>query len=220
MIQFKRGQTKTWKASKVILADGQPGYDKDKHKIKIGDGKSAWDKLPYASGLSEEDILSSEKDAKAHAKVDPENKTLFTYGTEAPDQNTVGQVYLQHYEAEPEADYVVSSGINGNWTYQKWKSGIARCWGNFELTTPIQLAIGSDLLYQSNNTLQKSYPITFEGVPSESATVQSPGSVVWLSASKGLNTQKKSAIYSLISPDKVTNTATYTIALKVEGFWR
>lgn len=29
----------------------------------------------------------------------------------------------------PAADYVVEQGTSGNWTYRKWNSGIAECWG-------------------------------------------------------------------------------------------
>jgi hypothetical protein len=56
MIQFKRGSTASWRKNKVKLAAGQPGYDKDKHKLKIGDGESTWAELPYISGLSNEEI--------------------------------------------------------------------------------------------------------------------------------------------------------------------
>jgi hypothetical protein len=221
MIQFRRGKTKNWRNSATPLADGQPGYDRDKHKIKIGDGKTKWKELPYASGLSSEEILSSEADAKVKNKLDREDTTIITYGTDAPDKNTIGQVYLQHYEAAPETDYIVSTGINKGWAYQKFKSGIAKCCGTFELTTQLQVAIGSDLLYQSNNSLKEiEYPFTFKEKPSEVATVQSPGNLVWLAASKGLNTTKRSATYSIIGVDKEANAAKYYISLQVEGLWK
>ena len=38
MIQIKRGTTKNWRKYNLRLLAGQPGYDKDKQKIKIGDG--------------------------------------------------------------------------------------------------------------------------------------------------------------------------------------
>ena len=149
------------------------------------------------------------------------SRTIITYGTEALTDNTVGKVYLQHFEADPEVDYVVSAGISNGWTYKKWNSGIAECCGTFGLTTPIQLAIGSDLLYQSNTSLPSiAYPFAFTEKPSEVATVQSPGTLVWVASAKGLNTTSTSASYSLISPDKAANTATYTITLKAEGFWK
>lgn len=28
------------------------------------------------------------------------------------------------------SDYVVANGVNGIWTYRKWNSGVAECWGN------------------------------------------------------------------------------------------
>lgn len=216
MIQFRRGSTKAWKDKKTpILAAGQPGYDKEKHIIKVGDGEKSWEDLPSACGLDAKEILSSEADAKKD-KTD----TLFTYGEAAPDKNTAGQVYLQYYDSEPEADYIVSSGINKGWTYQKWKSGMARCCGTFDLTTTIQ-SIVSDSLYQSDSVLSEiAYPFTFNEIPSESASLRSPGTLVWLGAAKKMNTETHSATYSIISPDKAINTTTYKVTLQVEGFWR
>lgn len=221
MIQFKRGSKKSWLGLMKPLADGQPGYDRDKHKIKIGNGKDLWEKLPYASGLSEEEILCEESKAKDKNKLDSEDKALFTYGTESPNRNTIGQVYLQYYDTDPETDYVVSSGISGIWTYQKWKSGIAKCFGTIELTTNIQTSLGDGALYQNNIAMtEQDYPFSFKEIPSESASIQSPGALVWLASAKGLNTKKQSAVYSIISPDKSTNIATYRITLNVEGFWK
>ena len=225
MIQFKRGSTESWKKLKKPLAAGQPGYDKDKHKIKVGDGTKLWDKLPYVS-ISEEEVLDSEKNARARLAQDPESLTIMTYGTESPDKNTVGKLYLQYYEAEPEADYIVSAGIDDGWSYQKWKSGIARCFKTFNFTTTIQTAIGTAGLYKNSTEIgELKYPFNFivknnKLYPSESVSISSPGGIVWIAAGKGLNTTKHSASYSIISPDKLTNNITYKITIKVEGFWR
>jgi uncharacterized protein YktA (UPF0223 family) len=219
MIQFRRGTTKSWRNTKTKLASGQPGYDKDKHKIKIGDGSSDWEKLPYASGLSAEEILDSEKNAKSKVTADTENKTIITYGTEAPDKNTVGQLYLQQYDSEPEADYVVKSGVDGNWTYQKWKSGIATCWCTIKLSTSIQNTFDDIELFYDNKVQSIKYPFAFKEVPSEVATLQSPGWIVWL-ANKSKNTKNTSGVYTIVSPDKQSTNADYIISLQVEGLWR
>ena len=220
MIQLKRGSTRSWLTNRKPLAAGQPGYDKNKHKIKIGDGESLWGTLPYASGLAAEEILNSEAAAKIRYNLDHEDGTVITYGTEDPDQNTVGQLYLQYYDAEPETDYIVSYGTDGIWTYQKWRSGIAKCWGTLSVGTTIQTAFEGVALYSDNNVISKvNYPFTFKTVPSENATVQSPGGIVWL-ASKGKNSKTQSGTYKLISTDKQTNGTTYGISLSVEGFWR
>lgn len=229
MIQIKRGATASWKKQKQPLAAGQPGYDKDKHKLKIGDGEKSWDELPYAGGPSSEEILSSETEAKlrrsAATSLSPlsalfDSPAIITYGTESPDENTVGQLYLQCYDAEPETDYIVESGINSGWSYQKWKSGLASCSKVFDVTTSIQTSVDGDL-YQNTSTIDvQDYPFSFKEIPCEIATIQSPGGLVWLAASTKLNTKKKSASYSLISKDKLFDSATYRISLKVEGFWR
>ena len=219
MIQIRRGKTASWKSLKTPLAAGQPGYDKDKHKIKIGDGKTLWEKLPYAGGVSEDEILDSETHAKQRLATDPESLAIITYGPGSPDKRTVGQLYLQYYDTEPEADYVIDAGIDRGWRYQIWKSGFASCVKTFEISTSVQTAIGDSGLYQNSTALEKqSYPITFKDTPSEVATIQSPAGVVWLASAKGYNTTTKSALYNIISADKLKDKATYRISIKVEGY--
>lgn len=227
MIQFKRGKTDSWRKQKKPLAAGQPGYDKDKHKIKIGDGEKSWAELPYASGLSSEEILSSEKEAKARRKaailLNPlsalfDSPAIITYGEEGPDKNTVGQLYLQTFDDEPEVDYIISSGRDGVWTYQIWKSGIAKCWGNIKLTTTIQSAFDKEYLYCDESAMKRmTYPIPFTEAPSETATLKSSdGMIAWLANRSG-NTAKTTGLYNIISPDKHNN-KTYYIALDVKGY--
>ena len=219
MIQIKRGKTENWRKNKVKLASGQPGYDKDKHKLKIGDGKTLWKDLPYASGLSAGEILCSEKDAKRNLQLDPENKTIITYGTEDPNKDTVGQIYMQYYDSEPEVDYVVSYGIDGIWTYRKWHSGVAECWGTLEVATTIQNTFENKVLYFNNKEITcVDYPITFEKIPCETASVQSASNIVWL-AGKTKNTKNKTGEYVLISPYHYDN-AKYKITMHVIGFWK
>ena len=47
IIQIKRGNAKDWEKSNTILDDGELGWDKTQNKLKIGDGKTPWKKLPY-----------------------------------------------------------------------------------------------------------------------------------------------------------------------------
>lgn len=44
-------------------------------------------------------------------------------------------------------DYVVEEGTSGIWTYRKWNSGIAECWGEYPLAYTSFLAWGSALYY-------------------------------------------------------------------------
>lgn len=216
MIQFKRGSTTNWRGAKEKLASGQPGYDKNKHKIKVGDGETLWPDLPYATGLFAEEILDSETNAKSKKSNDAEELTLITYGTGIPNDDTIGQIYLQQI-TEPEVDYVIESSTDGIWTYQKWKSGIAKCWCNYSFTTTVQEHL--ELFCRSTSIGGINYPLKFVYVPTEIATIQSSGGQVLL-ANSSANTTETSGSYSIISLAGEIGNASYRISLQVEGFWR
>lgn len=240
MIQFKRGKTKTWFDNKEPLAAGQPGYNTELNKLKIGNGEASWAELPYVGGVSADEILAPESEAKERFKkldaifnsfkklvgidTSKDKVALITYGTENPDKNTVGQLYLQYYDAAPETDYVIEYGINNGWTYQKWQSGIAKCWGIFELTTTVQKKFDNEVLYYSNKVFKDiQYPFALKTqnglLPYESATLQSAGELVWL-ASCGKNTDKASGSYKVISPISITDSKTFYIMLSIAGRWK
>lgn len=244
MIQFKRGKTREWIAKMnhmEKLAPGQPGYDTDRRKMKIGDGKKTWIELPYAGGLNAEEILDSEKNAKnrfsAFDKLlvglgnligldfSNDKVAIMTYGEEYPDEHTVGQLYLQHYDAEPEADYIVDYGNADGWTFQKWYSGIAKCWRTFEIRTRITNEHETTRLFYANNVLDnQNYPFTFvntSGPPTETASLKSFGGIVWLGSNNAeSDVYNKSSAYSLISFDRQANESNYLITIEVSGYWR
>lgn len=71
------------------------------------------------------------------------------------------------------SDYVVAKGTSGIWTYLKFKSGYAVCWGRQSFTTGNFVAWGS--LYESSNYAQVNYPFTFAAVPYEIAAIHLVG---------------------------------------------
>ena len=222
MIQFKRGTSDNWKKQKEPLADGQPGYDKTKHKIKVGDGKSLWNKLPYAS-ISEEEVLDSEVNAKIRLALDPESLAIMTYGTEKPDKDTIGKLYLQYYDTDPEADHIIEMGSNGIWTYRKWRSGLAECWGTYVHETALKEPFSAGTLYSNTDqlpTIEYPHQIKFDPStrPCESATIQSTGIAVWL-VSTSLNTAKKTAAYYIIGAQEEAEESNYYITFNVKGRW-
>ena len=54
MLQFMRGNSDSVSISNPVLAAGQPFYELDSHKLKIGDGSSNYSDLPYVAGGSSE----------------------------------------------------------------------------------------------------------------------------------------------------------------------
>ena len=228
MIQFKRGRASSWFTQTKPLADGQPGYDKDRKKLKIGDGETAWNLLPDASGLRAEEILASEAEAKtraaAQAAFNPlgalingifnkEDRTIITYGTDFPSKETVGQVYLQHYEAEPETEYIVSSGKQGIWDYQVWSSGKARCTGTLTFESNLAEVLDKSGLFthDDSKSIGANYPFTFLSTPHEHASVQSTSpALVWL-GNYSRNTASKTGAYKVISPNTQANKKYYVV---------
>ena len=61
-IQLKRASQQYWNDTDPILETGEPGYNTDNKSFKIGDGQTAWSKLPYQQETSENYILNSSFD--------------------------------------------------------------------------------------------------------------------------------------------------------------
>lgn len=53
--QLRRGLESVWKRNNPLLAAGEPGYELDTYKVKIGDGVSLWNDLPY---IGEQNIVN------------------------------------------------------------------------------------------------------------------------------------------------------------------
>ena len=45
--RLKRGLAAKWQELNLILDPGEPGFELDTYRLKIGDGKTAWNDLPY-----------------------------------------------------------------------------------------------------------------------------------------------------------------------------
>lgn len=49
---LKRGTAARWAEVNPILEQGEPGFVYDQNKLKIGDGVTAWNDLPYIDGAT------------------------------------------------------------------------------------------------------------------------------------------------------------------------
>lgn len=48
-IKLRRGNSTDWTSQNIVLASGEPGYEIDTGRLKIGNGTTQWDSLQYAS---------------------------------------------------------------------------------------------------------------------------------------------------------------------------
>lgn len=53
--QFKRGTAQRWVEVNPILKQGEPGFEYDTGKLKIGDGFTPWLALPYINDVKVDD---------------------------------------------------------------------------------------------------------------------------------------------------------------------
>lgn len=47
-IQMRRKTSSEWIMSRYVPLNGEPCFESDSYRYKIGDGISTWDELPYA----------------------------------------------------------------------------------------------------------------------------------------------------------------------------
>ena len=66
LIQFKRGLASKWAQKNLVLDSGEPGYEEDTGKFKLGDGIRTWNQLPYAGGQIEGLLATVEEINRLH----------------------------------------------------------------------------------------------------------------------------------------------------------
>lgn len=97
-------------------------------------------------------------------------------------------------------DYIVDFGTQGFWTYRKWASGIAECWGETTSTNYSVNDAWSGWCYGSLS--RRDYPISFVSTPIETMSHNLVG------ASSG---NPYSSVVGCIKPATATQTGQYEV---------
>lgn len=58
-IQMRRGTASQWSTANTVLLAGEQGYETDTRRIKIGDGTTAWNSLPYFNNIQTNEETAS-----------------------------------------------------------------------------------------------------------------------------------------------------------------
>lgn len=75
-IQLRRGKAVFWADENPVLHPGEPGYETDTRRLKIGDGVTFWNELDYFGTLpsdgpvSDAALLAHIQSAKPHPVYD------------------------------------------------------------------------------------------------------------------------------------------------------
>ena len=118
-------------------------------------------------------------------------------------------------------DFVVEEGTKGIWTYRKWNSGIAECWGTSSVTSTFNKTWGA--LYVCEPTERQDYPFTFVARPVETVTMRNKGVGCFYyaeSGNKGMNTTTQTAVYCATRPTSTVEQFVFYVDYHVSGRWK
>ena len=119
-------------------------------------------------------------------------------------------------------DVVVESGTSGIWTYKKYASGEAECWGRVEVTVNVTSAWGS--LYTSGGVaaLDVAFPFTFADIPIVNTTLSGNSSGGFLMVTgnvAGGTTTTRTGYYEICRGSTISN-GKFIVNYQVKGRWR
>ena len=121
-----------------------------------------------------------------------------------------------------EADYIVERGTDGMWTYEKWASGKAVCWGkkNYGDIKISNEWGGADKLYESAEFSQ-SYPTgLFIGMPDTlHIDVMSTDGGAMIERGYGRHDESKTCVFCLVRPSSLTLSQVY-MSFYAIGKWK
>ena len=93
-IRLRRDSAATWTSVNPVLASGEPGFELNTGKLKIGDGSTAWSGLSYLSGSSGSEINVSSPSAISTSQnnYDPGSGDVLRLSASASGVNITGLV--------------------------------------------------------------------------------------------------------------------------------
>ena len=112
-----------------------------------------------------------------------------------------------------EADFVIYQGTSGIWTYRKWASGVAECWGSY--TSTGGSSTEGSLYWKGTST---AYPSgLFIGTPITEATLQGNwiGGIVLNSSA-----HTKNAFYGYVWTAVDGSSHEFIIHIRATGQWK
>lgn len=122
------------------------------------------------------------------------------------------------------ADYVVDQGTSGIWTYRKWNSGIAECWGTTAARSTTSWSAWGGIYIAAPYNTQDSYPSgLFISTPNCQATLNTSQGDFFLikySTSNAAGSKDKTNAYYVARGTNGSSGTTYSISYYAIGKWQ
>lgn len=118
-------------------------------------------------------------------------------------------------------DYVVEQGTEGIWTYRKWNSGTAECWGETSATTSFT-AWTSPIYYGTTYSPNTNFPTNmFIATPKLQVLLKATGSDCWMGtdSSSALNSTTTGRYYP-IRVGSYSGQVTFIVRFYAIGAWK
>lgn len=114
-------------------------------------------------------------------------------------------------------DYIVDQGVYGIWTYRKWNSGIAECWGHYNYSVNVNSANGS--LYSTWCDLPN-LPFTFKTLQSRSLTEGQQSRYAHWICGDSIGTASVSSAGKCYIYSTTKGTMGGSISIEIKGTWK
>ena len=115
-------------------------------------------------------------------------------------------------------DIIIEEGISGIWTYRKWSSGFAQCWGTY-VNNSVVVNTTWGTMYEGligNIT----YPNNlFIDLPNVLTTFQNNAVAGWIEMAGGKSKTQTGSIYA-VRPIKTDTAYSYGVHIYASGFWK
>ena len=99
------------------------------------------------------------------------------------------------------ADYVVEQGTSGIWTYRKWNSGVAECWGKTSVSgsaTMLETTVSLPFTFSSNDYIVNMTPSLNGTITNAFLVATSAGNEGRTTTSFKISHQTSSTGYSVV----------------------
>lgn len=155
-------------------------------------------------------------DGKAHNNMPPYQTVYMWVRLTLSD----GTIPTDNGNVAPEdlgVDYIVDSGTNGIWTYEKMASGAVKCWGKRSKTGTFTTSWGSGLYYNGGVVDYESYPFLINDAI-VNVNVESSSSLIIMS--NGARSSSRTYGVQLCRGTAATTETSYTLNWSVQGKWK
>ena len=111
-------------------------------------------------------------------------------------------------------DFVIEQGTKGIWTYRKWSSGVAECWGSTTITGVVCNNTNGVLYY--SDVISVALPFTFSSIQYADVNTGDP----WRLGGNSINTTATMLSFKVVQASSSQTAYNYWCRLSVTGRWK